>query len=195
MLVPGRPLTNTLHRWICRSSFWRATLEKRVLPWALYGLDLGSSVLEVGPGFGMATDVLRGKWPRVFSVEIDSHLARSLGRRLNGSNACVIQGDGAALPFRDGAFTGAVCFTMLHHVPSAELQDRLMAEVCRVLQPGGMFAGTDSTWSRAMQWLHYRDTLVTIDPQALAARLQRAGFADVDIRAHARVFRFRARRP
>jgi SAM-dependent methyltransferase len=185
---------NALHNWICQSSFWRAALQKRVLPWALYGLDLGSTVLEVGPGFGIATDVLRQKLPRVFSVEIDPRLARLLVRRLTGSNAYVIQGDGTALPFPDGVFTGSVCFTMLHHVPSTELQDRLLAEVRRVLQPGGVFAGTDSRWSCSMKLLHYRDTLVAIDPNTFGARLEAAGFADVNIKVHSRVFRFRARR-
>jgi hypothetical protein len=66
--------------------------------------------------------------------------------------------------------------------------------VCRVLRFGGTFAGTDSRWSRGMKWLHYRDTLVAIDPNAFGARLEAAGFVDIDIRAHARIFRFRARR-
>jgi SAM-dependent methyltransferase len=161
--------TNTVHKWICRSSFWRGALQKRILPWALYDLDLGSTVLEVGPGFGMATDVLRQKSRHVFGIEVDAHLARILGQRLSGTNACIIQGDGTALPFRDAVFTGAVCFTMLHHLRSAELQNRLLSEVCRVLRPGSIFAGTDSRWSRGMKWLHYRDTLVAIAPNTFGA--------------------------
>lgn len=185
---------NTLHNWICRSSRWRTTLQENLLPWALYGLDLGSTVLEVGPGFGMATDVLLKKWPRVISIEIDSRLAGSLARRLKGTNARVIQGDGAALPFPPEIFSGAVCFTMLHHVPSPELQNQLLSEVRRVLRPGGVFAGTDNRRSRLMQWLHYHDTLVPIDPETFGARLEAAGFVDIDIRVNPRVFRFRARR-
>ena len=160
------------------------------------GLDLGPAVLEVGPGYGMATEVLRRQSPRIFSVEIDGRLSRLLGRRLAGSNAHVIQGDGTALPFPEAVFTGAVCFTMLHHVPSAALQDRLLAEVCRVLRPGAVFAGADSLWSRRMKWLHVRDTLVAIDPDTLGARLAAAGFVNIDIEVRApRSFRFRARRP
>ena len=34
-------------------------------------------------------------------------------------------GDATKLSFPDGRFSGAVCFSMLHHVPSPELQDRL----------------------------------------------------------------------
>src|ERR1039457_7044668 len=36
-----------------------------------------------------------------------------------------------------------ICFTMLHHVPSAGMQDRLVSEVASVLRPGAIFAGTD----------------------------------------------------
>lgn len=142
----------------------------------------------------MATDILRQKSGQLYSVEIDARLARRLGRRLNGTNVHVIQGDGTKLPFRDRMFSGAVCFTMLHHVPSVELQNRLLSEVCRVLEPGATFAGTDSTWSRRMKWLHVYDTLVAIDPNSFGARLEAAGFVGVDIRANDRAFRFRATR-
>ncbi|HEY2017832.1 MAG TPA: class I SAM-dependent methyltransferase [Bryobacteraceae bacterium] len=185
---------NALHNWLCQSSFWRIGLQQRILPWALSGVDLGSAVLEVGPGYGMATDVLRQTSPRVTTVEIDRRLAALLASRLSATNVNVIQGDGTALPFPDEVFSGAVCFTMLHHVPSAALQDRLLAEVRRVLRPGGVFAGTDSLWSRGMQWIHYRDTLVAIDPGTFPSRLEQAGFTAVDIQQHGQVFRFRAHR-
>ncbi|MEY2516440.1 MAG: hypothetical protein QOJ89_3798, partial [bacterium] len=78
------------------------------------------------------------------ALEIDAGLAGALRERL-GDRVEVVQGDGAAMPFQDASFSAAACFTMLHHVPSAELQDRLFAEVRRVLVPGAPFAGTDST--------------------------------------------------
>jgi ubiquinone/menaquinone biosynthesis C-methylase UbiE len=45
------------------------------------------------------------------------------------------------MSFPDATFDGAVSFTMLHHVPSEALQNRLLAEVARVLRPGSIFAG------------------------------------------------------
>jgi hypothetical protein len=35
------------------------------------------------------------------------------------------------MPFTSGRFSAAVCFTMLHHVPTPALQDRLLADPVR----------------------------------------------------------------
>src|SRR2546429_1555688 len=43
----------------------------------------------------------------------------------------VVQGDATEMPFGDGRFSGVLAFTMLHHVPSRERQDTLLAEVSR----------------------------------------------------------------
>jgi SAM-dependent methyltransferase len=99
------------------------------------------------------------------------------------------------MPFEDASFTSAVSFTMLHHVPSAALQDRLIGEVFRVLRPGAFFAGTDSIWSRTFQLMHLFDTMVVVDPNSFGARLQAAGFTDVAVRQADRAFKFRARHP
>jgi hypothetical protein len=50
---------NLAHRWLCRSAYWRNAVETYTLPWALDGLDIGANVLEVGPGPGVTTDLLR----------------------------------------------------------------------------------------------------------------------------------------
>ncbi len=185
---------NRLHRWYCRSAHWRVELEQRVLPWALKGVELGEDVLEVGPGPGLTTDFLRPRLARLTALEIDAALAEALAARLAGSNVTVIQGDAAAMPFPEARFSGVVSFTMLHHVPSREVQDKLISEVRRVLKPGGMFAGMDSRQSIVMRLAHIGDVLVPVDPRTFPARLAAAGFCDVFIETNAREFRFRARR-
>jgi SAM-dependent methyltransferase len=186
---------NRAHRWLCRSRFWRNALTEAILPWALDGIDLGTTPLEVGPGPGLTTDVLRHRSARLTAVEIDRELAGSLGKRLAGTNVTVIEGDATRMPFASETFSGAVSFTMLHHVPSVELQDRLLREVCRVLRPGAIFAGTDSTWSVPLQLLHVFDTMVLVDPGSFGARLEAAGFTGVSVRVGRGAFRFRAQRP
>src|ERR1700722_4573990 len=134
---------NDAHLRICASPEWAAFVESELLPWVLAEQDLGDEVLEVGPGPGLTTDVLRRQVPRLTAVEIDERLARSLAGRLAGTNVTVLHADATALPFEDGQFSAATLFTMLHHVPSAALQDRMLAALRRVLRPGGLLAGTD----------------------------------------------------
>jgi hypothetical protein len=54
-----------------------------------------------------------------------------------------------------------------------------LAEVRRVLRPGGLLVGTDSTASGRLAELHEGDTYVPINPTTLASRLESAGFCGV----------------
>lgn len=175
---------NPEHLEICASEGWRDVLRDLVLPYALAGARLGDDVLEVGPGPGMTTDLLRAEVPRLTAIEIDDELAADLAARLAGTNVEVVQGDATAMPFEDGRFTGAVSFTMLHHVPTADLQDRLFAEVARVLRPGAVFVASDSVASDELAALHVGDTYNPVDPGGVDARLRAAGFGAVEVRAN-----------
>lgn len=186
---------NLIHRWACRSKNWGKTVEERIIPWTLDGIELGNDVLEIGPGPGLTTDVLRQKYAKLTCVEIDRSLADSLKKRMAGTNVNVVQGDATKMEFTDGAFSGAACFTMLHHVPTPELQDKLLAEAFRVLQPGAYFAGTDSRTSFRWRVYHVFDTCVPVDPDTAAERLKTAGFVEVQVDANPYAFRFRARKP
>jgi SAM-dependent methyltransferase len=169
---------NLIHRRICSSAKWAATVAER-MPSDLRGLDLGDDVLEIGPGFGATTRVLAPLVPRLTAVEIDEASVRGL-RAEFGDRVEVVHGDGAALPFPDGRFSAVVCFAMLHHVPSPEQQDALFAEACRVLRPGGVFRGVDSQPSLRIRLLHIGDTMIVLDPATLPDRLRRAGFAEAE---------------
>lgn len=170
-------------------------MEEKLLPWALGDLDLGNDVLEVGPGPGLVTDALRRRGVPLTSIEIDPKLARALRARLPAAEVSVVEGDATDMPWGGGRFSAALSFTMLHHVPSASLQDRLLAEVHRVLRPGGTFVGSDSLSSRTFEVFHWFDTLVPVDPDTFGARLEAAGFENVRIGVAERAFRFRASRP
>ena len=186
---------NLLHRWACRSAFWKSQLERRIIPWTLDEVALGDDALEIGPGPGLTTDVLRTMAERLTCIEIDQRLAADLAQRLHGSSVKVVEGDATEMPFPDGSFSGAVSLTMLHHVPSREGQDRLLAEVCRVLRPGAWFAGSDSLTSLRWRLYHLFDTCVPVDPETFGERLSRAGFVDPAVDSNPRAFRFRARKP
>jgi SAM-dependent methyltransferase len=185
---------NAIHRRLCRSDYWTNIVRSQLLPWALRGVPLDGEVLEIGPGYGVTTRWLAQRSERLTAVEIDPALATALRAELAG-RVEVHHGDGSALPFADASFDAVVCFTMLHHVPSAHLQDRLFAEACRVLRPGGVFAGSDSRLSLRFRLLHLRDTMVVVDPDNLPDRLGLAGLTDPRVELGSRSLRFTAIRP
>jgi SAM-dependent methyltransferase len=172
---------NEAHNELCSSPGWAEYLRTEVLPLVIDGTDLGHYMVEVGPGFGLTTDVLRHRVAELTVVEIDPALAGGLASRLAGTNVTVLQADGAHLPFDSGPFSSAASFTMLHHVPSASLQDALLAELARVLQPGGVLIGADSLDDAEFREFHRDDVCVPVDPADLPERLRGAGFADVNV--------------
>lgn len=185
---------NRLHHWLCRSAQWGRIVEDRI-PWVLSNADLGENMLELGPGPGLTTEHLRQRVPRLTALEVDRTLAESLRTRLCGSNVEVVTGDATAMPFPDASFSTAVSFAMLHHVPSTDLQNRLLRETCRVLKPGGSFVGSDTLTSLFMRVMHIADDFVPIDPDRFGARLKAAGFEVLEIEKNPYAFRFHARRP
>ncbi|HVW32469.1 MAG TPA: class I SAM-dependent methyltransferase [Acidimicrobiia bacterium] len=172
---------NEKHLEFCASPVWAEILEKEVLPWAVGERDLGDDVLEVGAGPGLTTDVLRRKVGRLTAVELDPVLAGALAGRLAGTNVTVVEGDATDLPLDADRFSAATTFNMLHHVPSAELQDKVLAELCRVLRPGGLLIGTDGVASDTLDEFHVGDVYVPCDPATMPGRLQAAGFVDVHV--------------
>ena len=182
---------NAQHLQFCASAEWAELVERVLLPWVVDGHRLGDRVLEVGAGPGLVTDALRRRVRRLVAVELDRGLAADLGRRLSGSGVDVVQADATALPFSSGRFSAVACFTMLHHVPSVAAQDRLLAELCRVLRPGGLLAGTDGMDTPGRRRLHVGDVFVPADPAVLGGRLRAAGFADPEVEVDPGADRFR----
>jgi ubiquinone/menaquinone biosynthesis C-methylase UbiE len=186
---------NFAHNVICSSDRWRRTVERELIPWGLAGVELGDHVLEIGPGFGATTEVLARRLGKLDVLELEPRYCERLRARL-GDSATVTKGDATEMPYANSRFTSAVCFTMLHHIPTSELQDRAFSEVSRVLRPGGTFAGTDSLGTGALfKLIHIGDTLHLVDPEGLAERLGRAGLAEVQVDTAGRSLRFQARKP
>jgi SAM-dependent methyltransferase len=170
-------------------------LETDLLPWLVRIVDLGDDVLDVGPGPGLTTDLLRQRTFRVTAVEIDPQLASALVARLKDTNVEVINGDATNTGLAAGRFSAATCFSMLHHMPSSELQDSLFAEVYRVLRPNGSFLGTDSIDNDLIRQFHADDVFVPVEPSTLCARLERVGFSDISIEVGEYELRFYATKP
>jgi SAM-dependent methyltransferase len=186
---------NESHLQFLSSPDWARMLETDLLPWVEAAGVLGDDVLEIGPGPGLTTDLLRQRVPRLTAVEVDASLAVPLLQRLAGTNVDVICADATAAGLESERFSAATCFSMLHHMPSAEHQDRLFAELHRVLRPGGVFVGADSRDLDVIRAGHAGDTFVPVDPDTLANRLKAVGFGDTTIDVGDYQFRFMSRKP
>ena len=186
---------NDEHLRFCASAEWAAVVRDELLPWVLGDQGLGDDVLELGAGPGLVTDLLVERAGRVTAVALDPALAAALEERMAGLPVEVVTADATALPFEDGRFSTAACFTMLHHVPTRQLQDLVLAEARRVLRPGGLLVGTDGEDTPARRALHVDDVFVPSDPAELPARLRAAGFVDVVVDSTGDRFRFRAAVP
>ena len=193
---------NKNHLTYLASPEWAQALRADLLPWLETVADLGDDVLEVGPGPGLTTDLLRERVAAVTAVEIDPALAAALAARLAGTNVDVIHADAtAAANLPADRFSAATCFSMLHHVPSQQAQDLLFSAVHRALRPGGVLVAVDSLDTERIRQGHLDDVFVPLDPETLGARLERAGFTGITI-VRAGEFpirgdqiRFTARRP
>jgi SAM-dependent methyltransferase len=166
---------NEEHLALCASDEWRDALKQWIMPWALTGVELGNDVIEIGPGPGLTTDELR--------------------QQVAGSNVDVVNADATAMPLEADRFTGAVSFTMLHHVPTTDLQNRIFAELARVLAPTGVLVLSDSIASDELRAFHDGDTYNPIDPTTIDARLATAGFDAIDVRVNEYGWSAHARKP
>jgi SAM-dependent methyltransferase len=186
---------NAVHNLICSSRWWAGKVDGELLPWGLRDIDTGARVLEFGPGFGATTKVLAEHPGELTVLELEPSYCERLRAKL-GSRVDVHEGDATRMPFADAGFSSVLCFTMLHHLHSTELQDEAFAEAYRVLQPGGVFAGTDSLGTGMLfKVIHIGDILNPIDPAGLTRRLAACGFERISVESGGSSFRFRAYRP
>ena len=169
-------------------------LEDELLPWVQGAGDLGDELLEIGPGPGLTTDLLRRRARKVTAVEVDPSLGEPLRQRLAGTNVEVLVADATEVGLPEERFSTAACFSVLHHMPSEAHQDRLFAVLHRALRPGGVFVGQESLDTEAIRAGHAGDTFNPVDPDTLPSRLTAAGFGPTRTDVAGYHFRFVTRK-
>jgi SAM-dependent methyltransferase len=97
----------------------------------------GARVLDLGCGTGDSVDQFGAS---VEWVGVDLERSPEVDRRVR-SDAQFHTFDGEHLPFEDGSFDFVYCKQVLEHVQRPAV---LLADVARVLRPGGTFAGSTS---------------------------------------------------
>jgi ubiquinone/menaquinone biosynthesis C-methylase UbiE len=117
-------------------------------------------LLDVGSGSGHVAEAVIRRMPGRRCVVVDPvhRPPRRLADRMSNRTFYAIRGSGERLPFADGQFDGAWLAFVLHHMlPDA--QDRMLAEVARVVKPGGAMMLLEDTPGDAFQ----RRTTLTAD--------------------------------
>lgn len=185
---------NENHAKLCPSPEWAAHIQDKVLPCLTRHADVGEDMLEIGPGPGAATEWLRHRVRRLTALEVDAAAADELAGRYAGCNVEVVAGDASQLGYPDGSFDSVGSFTMLHHVPTLALQNKILAEAFRVLRPGGVLIGSDSLPDNDLHHFHAGDTYNPIEPASVLGRLQTLGFDKITIVADG-ILKFVAHKP
>jgi ubiquinone/menaquinone biosynthesis C-methylase UbiE len=186
---------NENHDRVCPTPEWAHYLHTEVLPQVTDGIDLGETMLEIGPGPGASTEWLRQRVTHLTALELEEDAAAKLTERFaDAGNVEVRIGDATEIPWPDASFDSVACFTMLHHVPTTALQNRVLAEAHRVLRPGGALVASDSLHSVELHHFHEGDVYNPIDPGTLFTRLQTIGFDHITVAVEYGM-RFRARKP
>lgn len=118
--------------------------------YATLGLGDGDTVLDLGCGFGRHAFEAARRGAHVVALdagrdEVEGVVATFVAMAQAGeldevaARAAAVQGDALHLPFGDGAFDRVICSEVLEHIPD---DVGAMAELARVLRPGGTMAVT-----------------------------------------------------
>jgi ubiquinone/menaquinone biosynthesis C-methylase UbiE len=119
---------------------WLESFRIRAILQALCRPASRHRFLEIGCGFGVVLDQIerRAGYTSCAGLDLSRPSLMQARRRLKQSLP-LIEGDGTALPFKDGTFD-AVCLTeVIEHVPDPV---SVLKEASRVMAPGGVLLVT-----------------------------------------------------
>lgn len=134
--------------WAPNYDFWLTsifygTVQKRLLEFVR--LPAEATVLDLGCGTGRLLARLAATYPNLQGVGLDlspQMIQQARERNRGGDRLTFRQGDVLALPFEESSFDAAFSTISFLHYPDPE---GVLAEVDRVLRPGGSFYWVDYT--------------------------------------------------
>ena len=142
-------------------------------------------LLDVACGWGEFLAVHASQARHVAGIDVSGEkatLARQrLADRIASGTAEVVQGDAAALPWKEGTFSAVTCMDAFAFFPAPE---RVLAEVLRVLRPGGrMLMQIGMKWPHGppKHILHPTAHVDVSDEAAVRKLVNDAGFGEISI--------------
>jgi ubiquinone/menaquinone biosynthesis C-methylase UbiE len=96
-------------------------------------------VMEIGCGIGRITEFLSKNFKTVSAVDISEEMVRKGGQRLSSAKNITFRAtDGTSFPFANASFDFVFSFIVFQHMPDKQTIEKNIAEVSRVLRPGGI---------------------------------------------------------
>lgn len=92
----------------------------------------GGHLLDIGSGSGLVTRCAGKLFSHRVAIDLSPEILAASRRHFDGG----VGGDVDHMPFATGSFDVVTCFAVLHHLYSYE---RFVAELTRILRPGGIF--------------------------------------------------------
>lgn len=137
----------------------RALVQRRyeaVLMEQLGGRVEGQRVLEIGCGRGVGTEIIFERFgaSEVNAFDIDPDMVAKARQRLTKhptERLRLYVGDAAAITSENASYDAVFDFGIIHHVPDWKLA---VAEVARVLKPGGKFFFEEVTKQALDRWFY-----------------------------------------
>lgn len=160
--------------------------DRTVVERALDMLPQSALVLDLGCGTGQIASFVMARGGRALGVDLTPAML-DVARRVEPGLA-LINANVLRLPVRDASADGAIAWFSLHNLPRS-LLGAALAEVRRVLRPGGVFVmvshGGDGEESVSHEWDGTTEhVLVTYySAEELRPELARHQFEVVDIRS------------
>ncbi|MEM1204977.1 MAG: class I SAM-dependent methyltransferase [Acidobacteriota bacterium] len=168
------------HRWdSLRRDFFSDDLRDKLFRRGGLDAETGAArALDLGAGTGFVTDGLVSRGLRVTAVDPSPAMLAEL-RRKHGEGLETHRADAERLPLSDRSFRYAFANMVLHHV---ERPAAAVAEVWRVLEPGGRFAVGDlDRHDHEFLRTEQHDRWLGFDRAEVRRWFDAAGFVDVRV--------------
>lgn len=181
------PLYDPILRWVIREAQFKQQLIRQAK------VRAGQKVLDLGCGTGTLTILIKQAYPEAEVTGLDGDpQVLAIGRAKAARTGTVInwdQGFSYQLPYSDNSYDDVLSSLLFHHL-TRENKQRTLAEVYRVLRPGGQFQLADlsrprTLWARIVSPLMARLEDASDNHKGLLpVMMQKAGFVLARDEAH-----------